>query len=74
MSIDDRIRKRANFKIPVLIFGAAMTLFYLILGAMLLLNSAFLPGIPETFRHIFAVMLLVYGLYRGWRVYADVKP
>lgn len=48
-----------------------MTIFYIGLGAWLLLDKSFLSGIPADFRNIFAIMVLVYGLYRSWRVYAD---
>ncbi|MCC7465932.1 MAG: hypothetical protein IT261_06675 [Saprospiraceae bacterium] len=71
MSTDDRIRKRRSFRMPLLILGISMTLFYLGLGAWLLLDKSFLPDIQVEFRNIFAIMLLVYGSYRGWRVYAD---
>ncbi|MDX2281361.1 MAG: hypothetical protein NW218_17370 [Saprospiraceae bacterium] len=73
MSTDERIRNRRNFRTPIIILGVAMTLFYLVLGSMLLIQKSFLPTIPETFRTIFAVMILVYGAYRGWRVYADLN-
>ena len=71
MSTDDRLRNRRTIRNPMLIFGFVMTVFYLGLGAYLLLNKSFLPNIPIEFRNIFATMLLVYGGYRGWRVYAD---
>jgi hypothetical protein len=71
MSTDERIRKRRNFRSPMLILGFTMTLFYFGLGAWLLLDPTFLSGIPTDFRKIFASMVLIYGAYRGWRVYAD---
>lgn len=71
MSTDDRIRNRKNVRLPLLIIGLSMTIFYIGLGAWLLLDKQFLPNIPLEFRNIFAVMLLIYGVYRGWRVYAD---
>ena len=71
MSTDERLRNRRNLWSPLLILGLVMTLFYLGFGAYLLLDKSFLPGIPSEFRNIFAIMLLVYGSYRGWRVYAD---
>jgi hypothetical protein len=71
MSSDDRIRKRLSFRQPLLIIGLSMTIFYIGLGAWLLLDKSFLSGIPADFRNIFAIMVLVYGLYRSWRVYAD---
>lgn len=55
----------------MLILGLSMTAFYVVLGAWLLLDKNFLGYIPTEFRTIFAIMLLVYGSYRGWRVYAD---
>lgn len=71
MSSDDQIRNRRSFKMPLLILGVCMTVFYIGLGSLLLLNKTFLSGIQVEFRNIFAIMLLVYGTYRGWRVYAD---
>ena len=70
---DERIRKRRAFRNPMFIIGAAMTVFYFVLGTLLLVNTQFLPNIPEDFRQIFAVMVLVYGGYRGWRAYMDYR-
>jgi uncharacterized membrane protein HdeD (DUF308 family) len=75
MPTDNRVRKRASFRLPMLVLGVVMTLIYVVLGAMLLLNKSFLPYIESNLRNIFAVLLLIYGIYRGWRVYADhLKP
>ncbi|MDX1913048.1 MAG: hypothetical protein SFV22_16255 [Saprospiraceae bacterium] len=71
MSSDDRIRNRRSFRQPLFFIGMSMTIFYIGLGAWLLLDPSFLNGIPPDFRNIFAIMVLIYGLYRGWRVYAD---
>ena len=71
MSSDDRIRKKSNVRMPMLILGFTMTAFYVVLGSWLLLDKTFLAYIPADFRNIFAIMMLVYGVYRGWRVYAD---
>jgi hypothetical protein len=70
---DERIRNRRAFRNPMFIIGAAMTVFYITLGALLLANARFLPNIPAEFRQIFAVMVLVYGAYRGWRAYMDYR-
>jgi hypothetical protein len=51
--------------------GLAMTVFYIILGIWLLLDPSFLPGVPRDFRSIFTAMVLIYGVFRGWRVWAD---
>ena len=71
MSSDQRIRNRWNARLPMIILGGTMTIIYIVLGLYILTQKSFLPGIPIEFRNIFAVMLLIYGIYRGWRVYAD---
>ncbi len=54
-----------------MIMGAAMSIFFVCFGAYLLINKTFLPGIPTDFRNIFAGMVLLYGVFRGWRVYSE---
>jgi len=71
MSTDERIRKRRSLRNPLIIMGAAMALFFVFFGAYLLIDKAFLPEIPIEFRNIFAVMVLLYGIFRGWRVYSE---
>lgn len=71
MSTDDRIRNRRVFRNPMLILGGSMAVFFVFFGAYLLLDKSFLPHIPLQFRNIFAVMVLLYGLFRGWRVYSE---
>jgi amino acid permease len=71
MSTNDRIRNSRKFRNPMLILGIAMTAFYVVLGSLLLFVKNFLPEVGTEFRNIFAGMLIVYGIYRGWRVYAD---
>ncbi|MBK8194422.1 MAG: hypothetical protein IPK76_14875 [Lewinellaceae bacterium] len=71
MSTDERIRNRRGFRSPMLLLGITMTLIYVALALWILLDKSFLTGIPTEFRNIFAVMLLGYGVFRGWRVYSD---
>ena len=71
MSTDDRIRNTRKFRNPLFILGIAMTAFYVILGSLLLFVKDFLPEVRSEFRNIFAGMVIIYGVYRGWRVYAD---
>lgn len=71
MSTDERIRKRSAFRSPMVILGMTMILFYIVLGSWLLLDPGFLSYIPTDFRNIFAGMVLIYGIYRGWRIYVD---
>ncbi|MBL7803953.1 MAG: hypothetical protein JNL02_09480 [Saprospiraceae bacterium] len=72
MSSDERIRKRQGpFRTAMLIIGLSMTIFFIGFGAWLLLVPASIPDLPAEYRNIFGVTVLVYGIYRGWRVYAD---
>lgn len=71
MSTDQRIRRKIGLKSVMFLIGVIMILFYLILGSWLLLDKSFLPNFTGDFRYIFAGMLLVYGVYRSWRWYAD---
>lgn len=71
MPTDDRIRNRRAFRNPMLLMGAAMAIFFVFFGAYLLLDKNFLSEIPIQFRNIFAVMVLLYGVFRGWRVYSE---
>lgn len=71
MSTDDRIRNRRSLRNPLMIMGAAMAIFFVCFGAYLLIDRSFLSQIPTEFRNIFAIMVLLYGVFRGWRVYSE---
>jgi hypothetical protein len=71
MSTDDRIRKRRSLRNPLIIMGFGMAIFFVCFGAYLLLDKTYLAHIPIEFRNIFAVMVLLYGVFRGWRVYSE---
>jgi hypothetical protein len=67
----ERLRAKPGIRNAMLIFGITMTLVYLCIGMYLLLQKKFLGWLPSDLRNIFAGMLLIYGLYRGYRVYVD---
>ncbi len=71
--LSERLRRRPGVRTPMMILGITMCVIYIALGSYLLLNKSFLPNIPTDLRNIFAVMVLVYGIYRGWRIYADFR-
>lgn len=68
---DERVRRQNAIRMPMLILGLVFTVTYLGLGAYILLTPSFLADLPSEYRNIFAGMLLVYGAYRGWRIYSD---
>ncbi|MBX2892811.1 MAG: hypothetical protein KF734_17915 [Saprospiraceae bacterium] len=71
MSTDERIRKRPKLRTPLIIMGAAMSFFFVCFGAYILIDKNFMADIPNEFRNIFAVVVLIYGVFRGWRVYSE---
>jgi hypothetical protein len=74
-SSDERIRKsegaNSSIRTPMLILGLVMCVTYVGLGTYILLNKNFIADVQTEFRNIFAVMLLIYGVYRGYRIYAE---
>lgn len=57
----------------MLILGLTMTTIFVIMGCLLLFVKGFLPDVYGTHRNIFGAVLIIYGIYRGWRVYDDLK-
>jgi hypothetical protein len=74
-SSDERIRGEGGFKnnirTPMLILGLVMCITYLSLGTYILMNKADFPNIQPEMLTIFAGMLVFYGIYRSYRIYAD---
>lgn len=70
---DERVRRHRKMRQPMFFLGITMTLAYIFLGLFLLLDKGRLSDtvLSEELLNIFAVLLMVYGLYRGWRVYKD---
>jgi hypothetical protein len=66
---NDRVRR--GIQRPMILLGIVMTLAYLCLGGFILLFPQYFQQIPNEFRLVFGGMLIVYGLYRGWRIWAD---
>lgn len=46
-----------------------MAALYIIIGGSLLWNRNVISGLPPTTTVIIGVMLIVYGLFRGYNVY-----
>lgn len=71
MSSNDRIRNSRRFRSPMLIIGITMTSVFVVMGCLLLFVKGFLPEVTGPSRNIFGGVLIIYGVYRGWRVYDD---
>ncbi len=64
-------RRRRQVRMPMLILGGVMILFYLIMGGVLLAKPDWFPGVAIEILRIFGAMLLIYGGYRAWRLYSE---
>ena len=51
------------------IMGIIMTAIYMGMSFLLLFTNLFVGKVPEWVRYMMGVVLLVYGIYRGYRVY-----
>jgi hypothetical protein len=49
--------------------GAMMAALYVILGVVVLEGNSRLFSLPRTYSLIFGVVLVVYGIFRGYRIY-----
>jgi len=50
-------------------FALFMSLIYLMLGAVMIGGSPIFNGIPRKYTLIMGGAMIVYGLFRGYRVY-----
>ncbi len=69
MSTNDR--NRATIRSTMLLMGLLMIILFIGLGAYILFNPAFAKVINGQYRPLFGGMLILYGLYRSWRIYVD---
>ena len=70
MSTDQRIRNNRSFRTLMLVIGIVMVLIFYGVGIFMLVSPDTFT-VPPEFLKIFAALLLVYGTYRGWRIYQD---
>lgn len=70
---DERVRRHKKTRQPLFFLGITMTLVYVFLGLFLLADKQSFAGtgLSAELLNIFAVLLIGYGAYRGWRVYKD---
>lgn len=52
-----------------LVTGIIMTVIYLGMAFLLLFTTLFIGKVPEWVRYMMGVVFVVYGIFRGYRVY-----
>lgn len=52
-----------------LVTGTIMTVIYLGMAFLLLFTTLFIGKVPEWVRYMMGVVFVVYGIFRGYRVY-----
>jgi hypothetical protein len=50
-------------------FGIIMVVLYITLGTTIIFNAAQIPNFPPSYAQVFGVMLIFYGIFRGYKVY-----
>lgn len=63
-------RQNRDEKVAMILkyFGVIMAIFYFTMGAAVLLLP-FFAALDNTIRYIFAAMLLIYGVFRLYRIF-----
>jgi hypothetical protein len=52
-------------------FGIVMVVLYITLGTTIIFKAAHIPNIPPAYAQIFGIMLIFYGIFRGYKVYRN---
>ena len=60
---------QTTYQKSMMVVGVMMTLVYLGLAAFIFLYGDRFTAIPKEFKPVFASILLMYGIFRGWKVY-----
>jgi len=58
-----------SFEVVMKYTSAVMAALYIIIGGSLLWNRNMIGGLPPTTTLLIGVMLILYGLFRGYNVY-----
>lgn len=67
--------KDSKFDLVMKLIGIIMSLVYVIAGALVITNSSALFNVPTSYAFAVGSLLVVYGLFRGYRVYTKYfKP
>ena len=67
---DQRERRRLAVADQVSkVFGIIMVVLYLVLGTTIIFNAPRISNIPENTARMFGVLLILYGLFRAYKVY-----
>jgi uncharacterized protein YjeT (DUF2065 family) len=51
------------------VFGIIMVVLYIVLGTTIILKAHLMSNIPENTARMFGVVLILYGLFRAYKVY-----
>jgi hypothetical protein len=54
-------------------FGLFMVVFYLVLGILFIILPGFFPELSREPKLIFGVILVMYGVFRAYRVFKSLK-
>lgn len=52
-----------------ILFGVIMFVVYLFVGFLILFSNFFLPNVEDTYKKLFGAIIVIYALYRMYKVY-----
>jgi hypothetical protein len=61
------------YEVVFIVIAVLMVLVYCVLGAFLLLGKVQIATLSYTFNVFFGIAFIVYGVFRGWRVYQKIE-
>ncbi|MBT1704942.1 hypothetical protein [Chryseosolibacter indicus] len=50
-------------------FGAIMVVLYVVIGTTIIFKAQEIRNVPETYAKVIGTLLILYGLYRGYKLY-----
>ena len=56
-----------------ILFGIAMILIYFSVGIVIIFINSILPSMEDTYKKLFGLIIIIYGLYRGYKVYSYIN-
>jgi hypothetical protein len=51
-------------------FGIVMVILYVFLGITIIFKAVDIGSIPQNYARVFGVMLILYGIFRGYKLYS----
>ncbi|MBR3951383.1 MAG: hypothetical protein IKJ79_05670 [Bacteroidaceae bacterium] len=68
---EQETREPVKYNIFAIVTGVIMVAIYMGMAFLLVFTTLFVGKVPEWVRYMMGVVFFLYGIYRGYRVYAN---